>query len=104
VTRPQNRSRQTLRILDAFLSDPVLWRHGYDLSKQTDLQSGTLYPILMRLAEQGLLEEGWEAAEVPGRPHRHVYRLTSAGMATARALVHRERGKSGALRPSKAQS
>jgi PadR family transcriptional regulator, regulatory protein PadR len=65
----------------------MAWRHGYDLAKETALQSGTLYPILMRLAQQGLLEEDWMPSEVPGRPPRHIYRLTSAGRDLARALA-----------------
>jgi len=77
-----------------------MWRHGYDLAKETDLQSGTLYPILMRLAEQGLLEEDWEPSETPGRPPRHIYRLTSTGRAVAREFAHAP--VAGALRPSKA--
>ena len=80
----------------------MTWRHGYDLAKETDLQSGTLYPILMRLAEQGLLEEDWEPSDTPGRPLRHIYRLTTAGRAVARAVAS-ERATS-ALRPSKARS
>lgn len=78
----------------------MTWRHGYDLAKQTDLQSGTLYPILMRLAEQGLLEENWEPSEMPGRPLRHIYRLTGAGRAVARGLAGER--VAGALRPPKA--
>src|SRR4029077_12790770 len=45
----------------------------------TGLKSGTLYPILIRLAERKLLETSWETAEV-GKPPRHLYRLTPEGM------------------------
>jgi DNA-binding PadR family transcriptional regulator len=48
------------------------------------MQSGTLYPLLMRLSEQGLLEHRWQEAERPGLPPRHVYRLTASGVALAR--------------------
>jgi PadR family transcriptional regulator, regulatory protein PadR len=34
--------------------------YGYELSRETGLASGTLYPILMRLSEQKLLETDWE--------------------------------------------
>ena len=91
MSRPPNRSPQTRLVLAALLERPGQWRHGYDLSKQTDLKSGTLYPILMRLAEQNLLEEAWEEAGSPGRPPRHVYRLTASGVATARELARRKR-------------
>ena len=33
---------------------PAAWRHGYLLAKQTGLQSGSVVPILIRLAERGL--------------------------------------------------
>jgi PadR family transcriptional regulator, regulatory protein PadR len=84
MPRKPNSSRQTRILLAAFLERPGSWRHGYDLSKETGLQSGTLYPSLMRLSEQGLLESRWQEAERPGLPPRHVYRLTAAGMALAR--------------------
>lgn len=76
-------SRQTLLILEAFLESPKQWKYGYDLSRNTGLKSGTLYPLLMRLADRKLLETSWEAAE-PGRPPRHLYRLTAEGMRFAR--------------------
>ena len=76
-------SPQTLRVLDAFLQYPQEWTYGYDLSRSTGLKSGTLYPILMRLAERELLETSWETAE-PGKPPRHMYRLTPTGMHFAR--------------------
>jgi PadR family transcriptional regulator, regulatory protein PadR len=57
------------------------WRYGYDLSKETGLKSGSLYPILIRLADRGLLETDWESEPPRGRPPRHLYRLTSAGEA-----------------------
>jgi PadR family transcriptional regulator, regulatory protein PadR len=72
-------SPQTLQVLDAFLDGPADWKYGYDISRNTGLKSGTLYPILMRLAERKLLETSWETAE-PGRPPRHLYRLTADGM------------------------
>jgi DNA-binding PadR family transcriptional regulator len=60
------------------------WRHGYDLSKETGLKSGTLYPLLMRLAERGWVEAHGGAAEMPGRPPRHLSRLTADGEQAAR--------------------
>ena len=102
MARPPNRSRQTLQVLAALLEKPREWRHGYDLTKQVELQSGTLYPILMRLAEQGLLEETWEPSHTPGRPPRHAYRLTGAGVTAARDLLQGQRTMRGRPRTSKA--
>ena len=84
MPRKPNNSRQTRALLAALLERSRTWRHGYDLSKETGLQSGTLYPLLMRLSEQGLLEARWQEAERPGLPPRHVYRLTASGLALAR--------------------
>ena len=83
-------SSQTVRVLDSFLSQPSEWRYGYDLSRETDLKSGTLYPILMRLADRRWLETRWEVAE-PGKPPRHMYRLTPDGLGQAREAVKARR-------------
>jgi DNA-binding PadR family transcriptional regulator len=66
-------------------ADPAAWRHGYDVGLQTGLKAGSLYPILIRLADRGLLEARWEPAGPPGRPPRHLYRLTPAGLEVALA-------------------
>jgi PadR family transcriptional regulator, regulatory protein PadR len=78
------RSHQTLDVLNAMLAHSSEWCHGYALSQQTALASGTLYPILMRLEKLHWLETRWEADAEPGRPPRHLYRLTSDGRAWAK--------------------
>jgi len=80
------RSPQTALVLAEFLSDEQQWRYGYDISRNTGLKSGTLYPILMRLAEHRMLNTSWETAET-GRPPRHMYKLTEDGLRTAREMV-----------------
>jgi PadR family transcriptional regulator PadR len=80
-------SAQTLSVLGALASDPDAWLHGYRLAKQTGLASGTLYPILIRLAERGLIEARWEEEQPAGRPRRHLYRLTAEGLVAARAAL-----------------
>ncbi|MGH8218629.1 MAG: PadR family transcriptional regulator [Steroidobacteraceae bacterium] len=77
-------SDQTLTLLAALLDGPRTWRHGYELSKESGLKSGTLYPILIRLDDRGLLQSKWQAPVEPGRPPRHLYRLTTAGAAFAK--------------------
>jgi DNA-binding PadR family transcriptional regulator len=84
MPRPPNASRQTQVLLAALLDQPRRWRHGYELAKQTGLKSGTLYPLLMRLGDQGLLEARWSESDQPGKPPRHLYRPTAAGLALAR--------------------
>ena len=76
-------SPQTLQVLEAFLQASKDWKYGYDISRNIGLKSGTLYPILMRLAERKLLETSWETSEL-GKPARHLYRLTPDGMRFAR--------------------
>lgn len=85
MTRPANASSQTRVLLARFADQPQAWRYGYELTKLTGLGSGTLYPTLARLADQGLLESEWRPSLQPGRPPRHAYRLTSAGLEFARA-------------------
>jgi PadR family transcriptional regulator, regulatory protein PadR len=70
-------------VLRALAAEPASWRHGYDLSRETGLKAGTLYPILMRLEDRGQLEACWEPSPQQGRPARHLYRLTRAGLAAA---------------------
>ena len=65
--------------------------------KETGLLSGTLYPLLMRMSDRGLIEAEWRAPAQPGRPARHVYRVTAAGIAVARAM-----DATGASLPAKA--
>jgi PadR family transcriptional regulator, regulatory protein PadR len=79
-------SAQMAVVLGEFLAGPQEWKYGYDISRSTGLKSGTLYPILMRLAERGMLETSWEASEV-GRPPRHLYKLTQDGVRMAREMV-----------------
>jgi|SRR5215831_12493536 len=79
-------SKQTTLVLESLLAQPRSWIYGYDISRQSGLKSGTLYPILMRLAANSLVETRWDQAE-PGRPPRHMYRLTPNGARQARGLV-----------------
>lgn len=84
MARFRTPSPQTRAVLAALLQQPREWRHGYEISAETGLKSGTLYPLLMRLEAQKLLEAEWRDSAHPGRPPRHVYRLTPDGVAFAR--------------------
>ncbi|WP_245600235.1 PadR family transcriptional regulator [Sphingomonas jaspsi] len=84
--RERRPSRQMIALLDALSASRGEWQHGYPLMKATGLSSGTLYPLLMRMTEQGLVESEWQAPNEPGRPPRHAYRLTSAGRTLAAQL------------------
>ena len=98
MVRARKPSAQTLAVLAALLDAAPAWRHGYDLIANVGVPSGTLYPLLIRLAERNLLETEWEGATQPGRPPRHLYRLTGAGVAYATeqlASARRATGREG---------
>jgi DNA-binding PadR family transcriptional regulator len=87
-------------VLATLSSRPADWQHGYALAKQTDLKSGTLYPILIRLADRGLVEARWQEEPEPGRPRRHLYRLTAEGLAAATAAMADEASRVADAEPS----
>jgi DNA-binding PadR family transcriptional regulator len=71
--------------------------HGYgiiqDLATRTNgalrLSPGTLYRTIQRLLEQGLIEEPRTLARGKHDPRRRYYRITSLGLAVARAETQR---------------
>ena len=87
MTRARRPSAQTAAVLRALAADPGRWRYGYDLCTQLDITAGSMYPILVRLADRGLLETDWESHPASGRPARHLYRLTGAGREYASSVV-----------------
>jgi len=89
MTRSRTPSPAARRVLAALVRAGASGRHGYDLCREAQIKSGTLYPLLIRLEAQGYLAADWQVSEPPGRPPRHVYRLTAAGyrLADEHALV-----------------
>lgn len=64
-------------------------KYGYalidELSKQgMEIDQGTLYPLLRRLEEQGLLESEWN---VEGSRPRRYYQISPAGEELLQSLV-----------------
>jgi PadR family transcriptional regulator, regulatory protein PadR len=86
VTRLRRPSTQTVAVVLALAENPSAWQYGYQLCRRLDLRPGSMYPILMRLADRGLLETTWESDAPAGRPPRHLYRLTGSGRALATEL------------------
>ncbi len=84
MPRLRKLSDQAHLVLATLLGARGGWTHGYELCKQTGVKSGTLYPLLMRLKDQGYLEAEWREPAEPGRPPRHAYRLSASGVALAR--------------------
>ena len=68
-------------------------RHGYEIGKLIETHSkkriqfriGSLYPILFRLEQKGLISGRW--VEKPGERRRRYYRITSEG----RRVLSRQR-------------
>ena len=75
---------QTAAVLTALLAREKAW--GFELSRETGLKAGTMYPILAWLQAAGWVEDRWEDPEAwrdTGRPPRRYYRLTTTGRARA---------------------
>jgi DNA-binding PadR family transcriptional regulator len=87
VTSSRRPSAQTTAVVLALAEQPATWRYGYALCQQLGLKAGSMYPILMRLADRGLLETTWESEAPAGRPPRHLYRLTGPGRVLAEELA-----------------
>jgi DNA-binding PadR family transcriptional regulator len=87
MTRSRRPSAQTTAVVLALAEEPATWRYGYELCQQLQLKAGSVYPILMRLADRGLLETAWETRAPAGRPPRHLYRLTGPGRVMAADLT-----------------
>ncbi len=81
----------TVDVLRQFLANPTAELHGYELCRRTGLQSGTVKPMLDRLAAAGWLTSSWEQLDptAQGRPPRRYFRLTPQGRDEASAAVGR---------------
>jgi PadR family transcriptional regulator, regulatory protein PadR len=106
MRRPRRPTPQTFAIVLALADNPSGWSHGYELCRQLGLKAGTVYPILMRLAERGQLQTAWEADPPSGRAARHLYRLSGNGarfaeeLRAAAAEVPRASRSGGVIRPA----
>jgi PadR family transcriptional regulator, regulatory protein PadR len=86
MRRSRKPTPQTIAVVLALADNPSGWSHGYHLCRQLGFKAGTVYPILMRLAERGQVETAWETDPPSGRPARHLYRLTGGGARFAEEL------------------
>lgn len=82
----------------ASLRDP---HYGYSLRQQLqdsgiDIDEGTLYPLIRRLAEQGLLDSEWKHAS--GRERRY-YQLSALGSERLEQLTQEWSSLNSALSP-----
>ena len=92
IQRDLKKGSAELLILSLLEAGP---RHGYEISKLIETRSGgtvsfrvaSLYPLLYRMEERGLLLGRW--VEKSGQRRRRYYRLTAAGR---RILIQRRLG------------
>jgi PadR family transcriptional regulator, regulatory protein PadR len=83
--------------------------YGFDITEATGLPSGTVYPALSRLEEDGYLRSRWESpriAQREKRPARRYYEMTATGervlndaIAIMKARERARRGQRRLLRP-----
>ena len=65
-------------------------RYGFDIIDVTDLPSGTVYPALSRLEDEGFLASHWEdqrIAHKEKRPPRKYYAMTARGERVLQAVL-----------------
>lgn len=80
-------------VLRVLLEEPGRELYGRQISEATGLESGTVQPLLVRLAGHGWLSARWEDVNpsAVGRPQRRYYRLTEDGTVLAREALARAR-------------
>lgn len=88
MTHTVRLTTQTINVIKAIMDRSGQGVSGAEISKDTGLASGSLYPILMRLEKAGWLSSEWEAGEPAalGRPRRRFYRVTALGQREASAV------------------
>jgi DNA-binding PadR family transcriptional regulator len=84
-------TRNVARVLRVFTEDAGTPHFGMELMKSLPMSSGTLYPILARLAKAGWIEADNEDIDpkVAGRPARRYYTMTGAQAQAARLELAR---------------
>ena len=90
-----------IQVSAALMSDAMGRHWGYELSKQSGVRSGVMYPILQRMLDEGWLIDGWEDQEQVGRakrPPRRYYKVTDAGKTALGAILVRA-GRDARFRP-----
>jgi DNA-binding PadR family transcriptional regulator len=93
----RKRSHEAKLVLQILLDAPTNEVYGLEAVRATGLPTGSVYAILRRLEDEGLLDSRWEelSSVDAGRPPRRYYHLNGEG----RRVAHRETaGQRGALR------
>ena len=85
----------TLDVLDVLLQAHRDGRdiHGWEIKKTTRRSGPTVYGVIDRLEDAGLVEGRWEDQDPQATgPRRRYYCLTGAGVRTASTLLAERRG------------
>lgn len=69
-----------LRVLTAMFERTQAKHYVADLMTTTELDSGSIYPVLARLERIGLVSSDWDPPSRPRGPRRRHYRLTEAAV------------------------
>ena len=91
MSRRETMTFATLNVLQAVAKG---YRYGFDIMDATGLASGTVYPILGRLDENGLVRSRWEDQRIAHghkRPPRRYYEVTAPGKKTLEGELQRIR-------------
>ena len=79
------------------------FRYGFEIMDASGLPSGTVYPILRRLEQAGMLSARWEPeahAHQEQRPPRRYYQISGAGRRAVRDALDRYPGLGSTLVPA----
>lgn len=92
--RNRRLSNETAGVLEIFRSDPGRTLFGLEVIRLAGIASGSLYPILHRLEERGLLKSSWEPLEdaiAAKRRPRRMYSFNAAAAELAEELLDERR-------------
>jgi PadR family transcriptional regulator PadR len=85
-------STATRLVFQAFLDSPSDETYGFALAEATGLPSGTIYPILRRLEEEGFIKSRWAEVDTgQQRRRRRYYELTGEGRRAAHKATAEDR-------------
>jgi PadR family transcriptional regulator PadR len=74
------RTRTLVKVALVMMQDPHCQHYGWDIARRADILSGSLYPLLRKMLDNGWLTDDWEdQASVSNRPPRRYYELTPLG-------------------------
>lgn len=82
-------SRASLKVLQFIFAQGLRAELcGADIRNATGVNSGTLYPLLLRFEKAGWLKSRWEDVDPSeiGRPRKRLYKITGLGASKAKEL------------------